>query len=456
MSFQSMSTIEKRSAYSLAAIFAMRMLGLFMIMPVFALYAEGLESVTPLLIGLAIGIYGLTQAMLQIPFGMLSDRIGRKPVITAGLLIFAAGSVLAAQATSIEMIIVGRAVQGAGAIAAAIMALVADLTREEHRTKAMAVIGATIGFSFLAAMVAGPILNGWIGVPGIFWLTAVLALCGIAILYLLVPSPPKVTFHRDTEVEPAGLRQVVRDRQLLRLDYGIFTLHLILTANFVAIPFLLRDAGLSAELHWQLYLPVMVLAMGAMIPFIIIAERYRRLKGVLSGAIAALIIAELLLIPWHDSVWAIGLLLWLFFTAFNLLEASLPSLVAKFAPAQNKGTAMGLYSSSQFIGAFIGGIGGGWFYGYGGASAVFLFSSVMLMFWLVAAMTMRQPRYLSTLMLRVGKMGSEQVKTVELEIAGVKGVAEVVVNRDDGVAYLKVDSQQVDEVALERFSLRGA
>jgi MFS family permease len=388
-----MNPRERRAAASLAAIFAFRMLGLFLILPVFALYAEHLEDATPLLVGIAIGAYGLTQAMLQIPFGMVSDRLGRKPVITAGLLVFAAGSVVAALATTIEGVILGRALQGAGAVAAAIMALAADLTREEHHTKAMATIGMTIGFSFLVAMVAGPALNGWIGVPGIFWVTAALAFGGIAILYLAVPDPVRETHHSDAEAEPGQFGRVLRDTQLLRLDFGIFTLHMVLTAMFVVAPLALRDAGLEPASHWQLYLPVMLLAMVAAVPFIIIAEKKRQLKAMVIGAVAVLALAEAMLAGAHHSLPFLAAAMWLFVTGFNLLEATMPSLITKTAPPESKGTALGVYASSQFIGAFAGGAAGGALHQWFGFSAVFAFCAIALLAWLLLAATMQRPRY---------------------------------------------------------------
>ena len=257
-----MTRTEARSAASMAGIYALRMLGLFMILPVFALYADELEGATPALAGLAIGIYGMTQALLQIPYGLLSDRIGRKPVIIFGLLVFALGSAIAASADNIHLVIFGRALQGAGAIAAAVMALTADLIREEHRVKAMAIIGMSIGASFALAMVLGPVLNTWIGVPGIFWLTAVLALGGIAVVVLVVPNPVVTRVRRDAEAVPAQFASVLRDAQLFRLDIGIFALHLILTASFVVLPLALRDiAGLPANRHWEVYLPVLLLSL---------------------------------------------------------------------------------------------------------------------------------------------------------------------------------------------------
>ncbi|MEW6646349.1 MAG: MFS transporter [Pseudomonadota bacterium] len=449
----SMTALERRTAAALAGIFGVRMLGMFMILPVFALYAEHLADVTPLLIGVAIGIYGLTQALLQIPFGMASDRLGRKPVIVAGLLLFAAGSVVAALADSIYGVIVGRALQGGGAVAAVVMALVADLTREEHRTKAMAFIGMSIGMSFVVAMVLGPLLDQWFGVPGIFWLTALLALAGIGLLLLAVPTPPLSRPHRDAEPVAGQFGRILRDGQLLRLDFGILMLHMALTASFVVVPLVLRDVGFAPARHWLLYLPVMVLAITLAIPFIIVAEKKRKLKQVLLGAIAALALAMLGMGVLGESLGAMALWLLLFFTAFNLLEATLPSLVSKFAPADARGTAMGVYSSSQFIGAFIGGAAGGGLHGLYGLHSVFLFAAAALVLWWLAALGMRQPRYLASHLLKVGEMTAAQAAMLAGELLAVRGVAEAVVSGEEGVAYLKVDSQQLDRVALDRYSV---
>jgi MFS family permease len=456
MSASTMTFQERRAAISLAGIFSLRMLGLFMILPVFALYAEHLEGETPFLVGLAIGIYGLTQAVLQIPFGMLSDRIGRKPVIVVGLLIFALGSFVAAEATTINGVIFGRALQGAGAIAAAIMALAADLTTEEHRTKAMAVIGMSIGLSFMVAMVAGPILNHWIGVSGIFAVTGVLALLGIAVLTLLVPTPQHSVFHRDTEAEPAQFKEVLRNSQLLRLDFGIMVLHMALTASFVVLPLALLKTGFDAQHHWELYLPVMVLGMAFAIPFIIVAEKKRRMKAVFSMAVAMLLLSQLGLYAGLEHFWMIALMLQLFFFGFNLLEATLPSLISKIAPAQSKGTAMGVYTSSQFIGAFIGGAAGGWLHGQFGNATVFVFTAAMIGLWLLAALTMLEPPYLSTEILNVGVLDIPAAEAMEKQLLGLSGVAEASVNVDDGIAYLKVDNMMLDRDALKQFSVAGS
>ena len=452
-----MTRAELRSAASMASIYALRMLGLFMILPVFALYAEELDGVTPALAGLAIGIYGMTQALLQIPFGLVSDRIGRKPVIVFGLLVFAAGSVLAALADSIFIVILGRALQGAGAIAAAVMALTADLIREEHRVKAMAIIGMSIGASFALAMVLGPVLNSWIGVPGIFWLTALLALAGIAALVWVVPNPVISRVHRDAEPVPAQFAAVLRDSQLLRLDFGIFSLHLILTATFVVLPLALRDvAGLPAAQHWQLYLPVLLLSLLLMIPFIIQAERHQRMKPVFIGAILVVAAAELALSEFHAGVWSIAVALFVFYAAFNLLEAILPSLIAKLAPPDSKGTAMGFYSSSQFFGAFVGGAAGGWLHGRYGLGAVHLFCGLVALLWLAVAIGMKSPRHLSTRLLRLGALDEAAARQLAQRISAVPGVAEAVVIAEDRVAYLKIDQQALDEKALDALAAAHA
>lgn len=455
MSTQSMTAQERRAALALAAIFSLRMLGLFMILPVFALYAQtlGPGGTAPVLVGLAIGAYGLTQALLQIPFGMLSDRYGRKPVIAGGLLLFALGSVIAALADTITGIIVGRALQGSGAIAAAVMALAADLSREEHRTKVMAVIGMSIGVSFALSLALGPILDHWIGVPGIFWLTALLALSGMAVLRFAVPSPARSTLHRDAEAVPGDFAAILRDGQLLRLDAGIFTLHFILTASFVALPFALRDfAGIETVRHSYVYLPVLLVSLAVMVPLVVLAERHRRLKEVFLGAILAVAAAQLGLSALYRHLYGIILMLLLFFIAFNVLEALLPSLIVKFAPAAKKGTAMGVYSTSQFIGAFVGGVAGGALYGWYGLTGVFGACALAAGLWFLWARSMAPPRYLSSYMIHLGEIDPGTAARCEADLRAVPGVAEAVVVVDEGVAYLKVDSRVVDYARLEAFS----
>ncbi len=451
-----MTTSEKRAVFGLAGVYGFRMLGLFLILPVFALFAEGLPGATPLLTGLAVGIYGLTQAVLQIPFGLLSDRIGRKPVIFGGLLLFALGSVIAAGAEDMWMVILGRAVQGSGAIAAAVMALAADLTREENRTKAMAVIGTSIGTSFMLALMAGPLLGRLIGISGIFWLTAVLALLGVAIVALVVPTPARSRVHRDAETVPAMFRRVLGNADLLRLDLGIFSLHLILPALFLAVPLVLRDLGLAPSQHSSLYLPVMLGSIAAMLPFVIIAERRGKMKAVFLGAVASLAVAQLALQAFSGQFWGFVAGLVLFFTAFNLLEAMLPSLVSKVAPVDAKGTAMGVYSTSQFAGAFFGGLLGGWVHQQFGITAVFLAGALVAAVWLLLSLGMRRPGRYASRLVNCGSMPPEGAGELAGRLRGVPGVIEAVVVADEGVAYLKVDRDRLDDLALDEIVARPA
>lgn len=452
-----MNKFETRAAFSLAGIFSLRMLGLFMIYPVFTFYAKGLSGSTPTLIGLALGAYGLTQALLQIPFGFLSDRFGRKRMIAAGMLLFALGSVVAALSGSIYGVIFGRILQGAGAVGSTILALNADLTREESRTKAMAIIGLTIGLSFAVALVAGPVLNAWIGVSGIFWFTACLALVGISVLYGVVPNPPRARSHRDTQAVPALFKRVLTNSELLRLDFAIFSLHAILTASFIALPnLLLNVGGIHQDYQWVIYLPVLVVGVALMIPTIIVAEAKRQMKPVFVGAVAVLFITQAILAIDHSSLILIVALMVLFFAAFNIMEASLPSLISKVAPADAKGTAMGVYSSSQFFGIFVGGTIGGWAYGAGGTSGVFTFCAIVAAIWLLVAATMPKPRFARTHMVNVGQISDSEARRLAGEIETIDGVFEAVVVPDDGVAYIKFDGKMVDTDAFSRFSVQPA
>ena len=352
---------ERRAVGSLALLYCFRMLGLFMVLPLLALYASDLADATPTMIGLALGIYGLTQAILQIPFGWLSDRVGRKPVIIFGLLLFALGSVIAAMADSMNGIILGRTLQGSGAIASTVMALVADLTREEQRTKAMALVGISIGLSFAVAMVLGPVVAAVGGLAGVFWFTAVLAAVGIGIVILLVPTPHSAS--GDHQEEGARLGFIGRglvDAGLVRLNFGVFVLHFILVACFLVLPGLLEQTfGVDREQHWMVYLPVLLLSIVGMVPLMVLAERGKRPRQMFLLGIA-LIFAAIGVLGFTATNLLFYGGLWLFFVGFNYLEATLPSLVSKTVFAGGKGTAMGVYSSCQFMGAFAGGAGGGW------------------------------------------------------------------------------------------------
>ncbi|HEV2441584.1 MAG TPA: MFS transporter [Steroidobacteraceae bacterium] len=381
---------ELRAASSLAAVFSVRMLGLFMVYPVFAAFARHLAGATPYRIGVALGIYGLSQGALQIPFGALSDRIGRKTMIVIGLVVFGIGSAVAARASTIDGMIVGRLLQGAGAIGSVVLALIADLTAEKSRTKAMALVGMSIGFSFLVAIVTGPAIAGWIGVAGIFWLMAALALAGIAITLFIVPGAPRPHVQPEAETVPALIGASLRNPQLLRLNFGIFALHAMLTASFLVVPALLRGTvALSSREQWMVYLPVLLVSVAVMVPAIVLGERYRRTKSVLVAAVAMLAASQLMLAFLARSPHVVLAALVVFFAGFNIMEASLPSLVTKTAPAGSTGTATGIYSSSQFLGIFAGGVVGGWMHQAAGTVAVFVFGAAVAIVWLLVAATMR-------------------------------------------------------------------
>jgi MFS family permease len=386
-----MDAAERRATAGLASIYALRLLGMFIILPVFALYAETLPGgATHTLIGIALGAYGLTQALLQIPLGWASDRWGRKPVIYSGLVILAVGSFIAAWAPDIGWVIVGRCLQGAGAISAAVIALTADLTRESVRTRAMAVIGVTIALTFALSLIAGPVLKAVIGVPGIFALTGVLSLGAILVVRFAVPDPAHAS--TDRSVARDQLRRVFRDAQLLRLNYGTFALHAVLMALFTQIPFALRDNGLAAERHWIVYLPVLLISILLMMPFLRHVDRPERGKPLLNGAVAALLVIQLALAFSLQSLWALCVELTLFFAALNLLEAVLPALVSKCAPVEARGAAIGVNSSLQFLGAFVGAAAGGWLSEHVGGASVFILGVGLTGVWLIATATMTAPR----------------------------------------------------------------
>jgi MFS family permease len=452
-----MTAIELRASLSLASIYGLRMLGMFLILPIFAIYAEGLPGgASHLMIGLALGAYGLTQALFQLPFGMASDRYGRKRVIYFGLAIFALGSLIAALATDIETIILGRAIQGAGAVSAAVTALVADLTREEHRTKAMAMIGGTIGITFAFSLIAGPALNQWIGVPGIFALTGILTVLAILVVRFIVPDPQISRFHSDAEASTGKLAEVLKDTQLLRLNFGIFSLHAAQMAMFVVVPFaLMKTSGMDANHHWQVYLPIMVLSFICMVPAIIYGEKKAKLKNVFVAAIALMFGAQLLFASSIDHFWGIAASLTAYFVAFNVLEASLPSIISKVAPAASKGTAMGVYNTSQSLGVFLGGTVGGWLSHVHGYAAVFVFCSVLIALWLAFAASMKAPPAVKSRMFHLNEMSAEAGQRLADRLLQLQGVREAVVLADEGVALLKVDMHAWDEDAALQLIDKG-
>jgi MFS family permease len=386
-----MSPLELRATFSLSSLFALRMLGLFIILPVFAVHAAGLSGGTDqTLVGVALGAYGLTQGMLQIPFGMASDRYGRKRTIVAGLLLFAIGSFVAAVANDIWLVIAGRVLQGAGAISSAVVAFAADLTRDQHRTKTMAVIGSSIGVMFALSLVIAPPLYRTIGMGGIFALTGLLSLIAIWVTLKVVPPEPAV-MDTSRRVEAASLGGVLRNIELLRLNFGIFALHVVLMAMFVVVPVSMVNAGLPVDAHWKIYLPVVLLSFVIMLPPIFMAERRGKMKLMFVASVAIMACVQFGFYAWTDGLWLLAGLMLVFFVVFNVLEAALPSLVTRLAPTGARGTAIGVYNTTQSLGLFIGGAAGGWLAQHWQSSAVFVFGTALVALWLLVAAGMTVP-----------------------------------------------------------------
>jgi len=430
------SPLERRAVFSLAGLFSLRMVGLFMILPVFSVYGSGLSGATPFLIGLAVGAYGLAQLMLQIPFGLLADRYDRRRLILIGLALFVLGGTVAALSSSIWGVIVGRFLQGSGAISAVVMALMSDAVREENRTKAMATVGMSIGISFAVAFVLGPVLAHAVGLSGLFATTALMGLVAMMIALRFVPRAAQAQRQLPVHYR-RHLQSLLRHAELGRLNVGIFTLHLVMTACFVALPPLLVHAGLPVAQHGWLYLPVMLLAFVALIPAVIVAERQQRMKEVFLFAITVLLLAMIALSQ-AEGLSALIASVCVFFFGFNLLEALLPSLVSKVSPAGSKGTAMGIYSSSQFLGAFLGGMLGGLSHGLPYGLSVFWLLAAFVALWGWLAVGMIQPRYGRSLMLRP----LDGVVLSNEQLAGLQalaGVEELVLMPDEAVIYIKVD-----------------
>jgi MFS family permease len=437
---------ERRATFSLAGIFALRMLGLFLVLPVFAVYADHLEGATPALVGLALGAYGLTQALLQVPFGAVSDRVGRKPVITGGLLLFAGGSLLCAHAHGIGGMIAGRMLQGSGAVAAAITALMADLTREEMRTRAMATLGGAIAMSFAFSMVAGPVIGATWGVDTIFDIVAALALVSIVFLWLAVPNPPKVRHHRDMELTRGDLGPILANPHLRRLDFGVFVLHMAMTAVFVSVPGLLAQWMPQGSL-WKVYLPVILVSFAIMVPSTILAEAKGKIRQVVRTAIVIVTASAAVFLVGLDRPAGVIAGLTVFFIGFNMLEPVLPSLVTKFAPAGARGTAVGVFNTCQFLGPFFGGLIGGALM-HAGPRALFAFLLVAGLAWLVVAWGMQAPvpyRQVVVPLKLADGVGPEQVSQA---LSALKGVGEVRVFPQEHEAHVRYLAKevQVDDI----------
>ncbi|WP_201554643.1 MFS transporter [Psychrobacter immobilis] len=445
-----MNSVEKRAILGVGGIFALRMIGLFMIVPVFSVYGDNYTHATPFLIGLAVGIYGLGQAIFQIPMSLAADKFPRKPIIFLGLILFALGGIIAANATDIYEVIIGRALAGSGAVSAVLMALLADVTREEMRTKAMATMGLTIATSIMLAFAFGPLLVGSLGISGLFWLTSGFAVLAMLLL-LFVPTPLRVLKHNlDNKSIGQQLATVLKIGDLNRLHIGIFALHLTMTAIFVILPHQLNEVmGLSVRQQGLVYLPLLFIGFAVAIPFIIIAEKKRKMRQVFLGAIALMTAALAILAIGSQVGVGIILGLLLYFMGFNLLEATIPSWISKRAPVANKATAMGLNSSSQFFGAFVGGAMGG-----------LLLSQPNLLAWGILAAIMgaalliiipiAQPPYLSSTTVTIPK--NINIQDWSRQMLAVDGVDELVVMAKEQVAYLKLDKTQLTDNSRQQLS----
>ena len=444
-----MNALERRSTFALSSIFALRMLGLFMIIPVFSVAGQQYTHATPMLIGLAVGVYGLTQALLQIPFSLIADRYSRKPLVVIGLLLFALGGAVAAMSESIYGVIIGRAIAGGGAVSAVVMALLADVTREEQRSKAMAMMGMSIGLSFVVAFSLGPWLTSLVGISGLFWVTTIMGLAAIGMLTLV----PKVTRHHKNFQQGymAQLKQVLKMGDLNRLHVSVFSLHLLLTAMFIYMPSqLINMADLPLSSHGLVYLPLLVLSLFFAFPSIILAEKYRKMRGIFLTAIGGIILGLLVLIFGFESKYILLLGLALFFIAFNVMEALLPSWLSKSAPIQSKATAMGVNASSQFLGAFFGGLLGGQLLLLNNTALGWSILSAIAIVWLLISFGLKQPRYLSSMVFRLPEQHNTQDWTAEL--LAIRGIEEVLIMPEQNVAYVKVEKQLIDDAARQQLT----
>ena len=444
-----MNALERRSTFALSSIFALRMLGLFMIIPVFSVAGQSYEYATPALIGLAVGVYGLTQAILQIPFSLIADRFSRKPLVVIGLLLFALGGAIAAMSDTIYGVIIGRAIAGGGAVSAVVMALLADVTREENRMKAMATMGMSIGLSFVVAFTLGPWLTGLVGISGLFWVTTIMGLAAIAMLLMV----PKVTRHHRNFQQGylIQLKQVLKMGDLNRLHVSVFSLHLLLTAMFIYVPSqLIEFANIPLASHGWVYLPLLVISLFFAFPSIILAEKYRKMRGIFLTAIAGIIVGLLVLIFGFESKYILLTGLGIFFIAFNVMEALLPSWLSKVAPIQSKATAMGVNASSQFLGAFFGGTLGGQLLLLNDTSMGWSILTAVAIIWLLISFGLAQPRYLSSLVLSLPE--NRQTDEWTSQLLSIHGIEEVVVMPEQQVAYVKVDKQQINDTARQQLT----
>lgn len=443
---------EWRASTTLSGVYALRMLGMFLVLPVLALYAATLPGASDnkALVGMAMGIYGLTQAVFQLPLGMASDKFGRKKVIYWGLIVFAAGSFLAAAADSLPMLVAGRALQGAGAVSAAVTALLADLTRNEVRTRAMSMIGLSIGLTFSASLVVAPIVADWIGVPGLFILTGVLTVISIGVVAWMTPNPEDSKLHEDTQAQPGRLGEVLKNPQLLGLDFGIFALHAAQMALFTTLPFAMEQLGLLKSQHWKVYLPSTIIGLILMVPLIIVGETRNRLKQVFIFGIVCIAVAQIALMFGLNSIWLITAFMVVYFIGFNVLEASLPSMVSKIAPSDLKGTAMGVYNTMQSVGLFTGGAVGGILFQHYGFDGVFAFCSGLMLLWLLLALLAPAPKPVKNMAYPVGQQWLQRTEQLRQILSEQEGVESVAFSQDKQTIYIKALQKGFDQAAAEK------
>ena len=442
---------EWRASTTLSGVYALRMLGMFLVLPVLAMYAASLPGTedNKTLVGLAMGIYGLTQALLQLPLGIASDKFGRKKTIYAGLVVFAAGSFLAAAADTLPLLVAARAIQGAGAVSAAVTALLADLTRDGVRTRAMAMIGLSIGLTFSVSLVVAPMIADVVGVRGLFLLTGILTVASIGVVAFMTPDPEFSKLHEDTQAQPARIGEVLKNRQLLNLDFGIFALHAAQMALFTALPFAMTQLGLEKIQHWKVYLPSTVAGLVVMVPLIIIGETRNRLKQVFILGIVCIAAAQIGLLSGMHSIWLITVYLIVYFIGFNVLEASLPSMVSKIAPSDLKGTAMGVYNTMQSVGLFAGGAAGGLLFQKYGFVGVFAFCSTLMLLWLVLAVLSPAPKPVKNLSYPVGSVWQGNQEGLYRALSGLEGVEDISFSFDRQTVYIKVLQKGFDQAAAE-------
>ena len=442
---------EWRASTTLSGVYALRMLGMFLVLPVLAMYAASLPGAedNKTLVGLAMGIYGLTQALLQLPLGIASDKFGRKKTIYAGLVVFAAGSFLAAAADTLPLLVAARAIQGAGAVSAAVTALLADLTRDGVRTRAMAMIGLSIGLTFSVSLVVAPMIADVVGVRGLFLLTGILTVASIGVVAFMTPDPEFSKLHEDTQAQPARIGEVLKNRQLLNLDFGIFALHAAQMALFTALPFVMTQLGLEKIQHWKVYLPSTVAGLVVMVPLIIIGETRNRLKQVFILGIVCIAAAQIGLLSGMHSIWLITVYLIVYFIGFNVLEASLPSMVSKIAPSDLKGTAMGVYNTMQSVGLFAGGAAGGLLFQKYGFVGVFAFCSTLMLLWLVLAVLSPAPKPVKNLSYPVGSVWQGNQEGLYRALSELEGVEDISFSFDRQTVYIKVLQKGFDQAAAE-------